>query len=56
MRWGEIDTFVGGARVRSLERFDFDSVLLPLNYVMMQNARYAADFETLLNLVSLVLK
>jgi aryl-alcohol dehydrogenase-like predicted oxidoreductase len=34
----------------SLERFDFDSVLLPLNYVMMQNAQYAADFETLLNL------
>ena len=36
--------------LRSLERFDFDSVLLPLNYVMMQNARYAADFEALLNL------
>jgi predicted aldo/keto reductase-like oxidoreductase len=36
--------------LRSLERFDFDSVLLPLNYVMMQNAQYAADFETLLNL------
>lgn len=36
--------------LRSLERFDFDSVLLPLNYAMIQNARYAADFETLLNL------
>jgi aryl-alcohol dehydrogenase-like predicted oxidoreductase len=34
--------------LRSLERFDFDSVLLPLNYVMMQNEQYAADFETLL--------
>jgi aryl-alcohol dehydrogenase-like predicted oxidoreductase len=36
--------------LRSLERFDFDSVLLPLNYVMMQNEQYAADFETLLDL------
>jgi aryl-alcohol dehydrogenase-like predicted oxidoreductase len=34
--------------LRSLERFDFDSVLLPLNYVMMQNEQYTADFETLL--------
>ncbi|MBN1812448.1 MAG: aldo/keto reductase [Anaerolineae bacterium] len=34
--------------LRSLERFDFDSALLPLNYVMMQNEQYAADFETLL--------
>lgn len=33
--------------LRSLERFDFDSVLLPYNYVMMQNPQYAADFETL---------
>ena len=33
---------------RSLERFDFDSVLLPYNYPMMQNPRYAADFEALL--------
>jgi aryl-alcohol dehydrogenase-like predicted oxidoreductase len=34
--------------MRSLERFDFDSVLLPLNYVMMQNERYAADFTMLM--------
>jgi len=34
--------------LRSLERFDFDSVLLPYNYVMMQNPHYAADFERLL--------
>lgn len=34
--------------LRSLERFDFDSVLLPLNYTIMQNEQYAADFETLL--------
>ena len=33
--------------LRSLERFDFDSVLLPRNYVLMQNAQYAADFEAL---------
>jgi len=32
---------------RSLERFDFDSVLLPYSYVMMQNPQYAADFEAL---------
>ncbi len=35
---------------RSLERFDFDSVLVPCNYVMMQDARYAADFGALLEL------
>ena len=34
--------------LRSLERFDFDTVLLPLNYVMMQNEQYAADFEVLM--------
>jgi aryl-alcohol dehydrogenase-like predicted oxidoreductase len=33
--------------IRSLERFDFDSVLLPYNYPMMQNSQYAADFRTL---------
>ena len=32
---------------RSLERFPFDSVLLPLNFTMMQNPAYAADFEAL---------
>lgn len=31
----------------SLERFPFDSVLLPYSYVMMQNEQYAADFEAL---------
>ena len=31
----------------SLERFPFDSVLLPLNYTMMQNPAYRADFEAL---------
>jgi aryl-alcohol dehydrogenase-like predicted oxidoreductase len=32
---------------RSLDRFDFDSVLLPYNYVTMQNSYYAANFEAL---------
>ena len=32
---------------RSLERFDFDSVLCPYNYVQMQDARYAETFEAL---------
>ena len=34
--------------LRSLAQFDFDSVLLPYNYVMMQNPRYAENFEKLL--------
>jgi aryl-alcohol dehydrogenase-like predicted oxidoreductase len=33
---------------RSLERFDFDSVLLPYNYITLQNAYYAANFNALL--------
>jgi aryl-alcohol dehydrogenase-like predicted oxidoreductase len=32
---------------RSLERFPFDSVLLPYNYVQMQDPRYAETFEAL---------
>jgi aryl-alcohol dehydrogenase-like predicted oxidoreductase len=32
---------------RSLERFDFDSVLLPYNFVTMQSAYYAENFEAL---------
>jgi hypothetical protein len=35
---------------RSLERFDFDSVLLPYNYILMQNEQYAADFEELVKI------
>ena len=34
--------------MQSLERFDFDTVLLPHNYTLMQNPRYAADFEALI--------
>jgi len=33
---------------RSLERFDFDSVLLPYNYITMQNEYYASNFNELL--------
>jgi aryl-alcohol dehydrogenase-like predicted oxidoreductase len=32
---------------RSLERFPFDSVLLPYNFRQLQDERYAADFEAL---------
>lgn len=35
---------------RSLQNFEFDSVLLPLNYPLMQNPAYARDFRTLLHL------
>jgi aryl-alcohol dehydrogenase-like predicted oxidoreductase len=35
---------------RSLARFDFDSVLLPYNYPMMQNPQYAQDFEQLITI------
>jgi len=38
---------VAEMHLRSLERFPFDSVLLPYNVPMMQNPRYAADFEAL---------
>jgi len=34
--------------LRSLALFDFDSVLLPYNYVMMQNPRYAENFNKVL--------
>ena len=37
---------------RSLERFDFDSVLLPCNFPMMQRVEYRHDFESLLSLCS----
>ena len=32
---------------RSLERFPFDSVLLPYNFTQMQDQRYASEFEAL---------
>ncbi len=39
-----------GTHRQSLARFDFDSVLLPLNYVEMQDANYRADWSALLAL------
>lgn len=33
--------------LRSLERFDLDAVLAPCNYALMQNPKYAADFQAL---------
>jgi aryl-alcohol dehydrogenase-like predicted oxidoreductase len=38
---------VASMHLRSLERFPFDSVLLPYSYVQMRDERYAADFERL---------
>jgi aryl-alcohol dehydrogenase-like predicted oxidoreductase len=38
---------VARMHARSLERFAFDSVLLPYSYVQMQDERYASEFETL---------
>lgn len=35
---------------KSLERFDFDSVLLPYNYKQMQDLRYAAGFNELIEI------
>lgn len=40
-------TQVARMHAAALDRFDFDSVLLPYNYPMMQNPQYAADFEAL---------
>lgn len=36
--------------LRSLNHFDFDSVLLPYNFVMQQDNKYISDFEALLKL------
>ncbi len=44
------DVVIPKMHLRSLERFDFDAVLLPYNYPQMQNPEYAADFEALLAL------
>jgi aryl-alcohol dehydrogenase-like predicted oxidoreductase len=41
---------VAAMHLRSLAEFEFDSVLCPYNFTMMQQAEYAADFETLAEL------
>jgi aryl-alcohol dehydrogenase-like predicted oxidoreductase len=43
-------TTIAAMHKESLEHFDFDSVLLPYNYWMMQNPQYTADFEELVTL------
>jgi aryl-alcohol dehydrogenase-like predicted oxidoreductase len=39
---------IAGMHLRSLERFDFASVLLPVNFVLMDDPSYRADVEQLL--------
>lgn len=43
-------TTVAAMHLRALQQFDFDSVLLPYSYPLMQNPQYAADFESLMTL------
>ncbi len=38
---------IAATHIRSLARFDFDSVLLPYSFIMMQDPHYAANFERL---------
>ncbi|MGO8951063.1 MAG: aldo/keto reductase [Ktedonobacterales bacterium] len=40
-------TQIAATHRRSLQRFDFDSVLLPCNYLTMQNPYYAQNFNAL---------
>jgi len=39
---------IAGMHLRSLERFDVDSVLLPYNHVLLEDRSYRADVEALL--------
>jgi len=41
---------IAGMHLRSVERFDYDSVLLPYNYTLLGDAGYRADVEQLLEL------
>jgi aryl-alcohol dehydrogenase-like predicted oxidoreductase len=43
-------TRVAEMHLRSLERFPFDSVLVPCNYTMLSQPEYRADFDALLAL------
>lgn len=40
-------TRIAEMHLKSLDRFDFASVLLPYNYLQMQEDRYRSEFETL---------
>ena len=44
------DVAITGMLQKSLSRFDFDSILLPYSYVMMQNPTYAAGFNDVLQM------
>jgi aryl-alcohol dehydrogenase-like predicted oxidoreductase len=41
---------IAGMHLRSLERFDFDSVLFPYNFSLWQNPTYRGDVERLMEL------
>jgi aryl-alcohol dehydrogenase-like predicted oxidoreductase len=41
-------TRIAGMHLRSLERFPFDSVLLPVSFIALQDPAYRADVEALL--------
>jgi len=41
-------TRIAGMHLRSLERFDFDSVLFPFNFVLMRDPAYRRDVESLI--------
>jgi aryl-alcohol dehydrogenase-like predicted oxidoreductase len=41
---------IAGMHLRSLERFDYDSVLMPFNYTLIQDSGYRADVDRLLAL------
>jgi aryl-alcohol dehydrogenase-like predicted oxidoreductase len=43
-------TYAPSMHKQSLEAFEFDSILVPYNYAMMQNPQYAEDFEALYEL------
>ena len=40
-------TYAPEMHIRSLNQYDFDSVLVPYNYLMMADANYAEDFDRL---------
>jgi len=42
-------TVTPSMHMKSLEKYSFDSVLLPYNFTMMQNVQYAKDFQLLID-------
>ena len=44
------DVAIAGMHQKSLRHFDFDSVLLPYNYLVMQNETYRVGFEEVVRL------